>query len=151
MAEVIHRYVRRGEPIPEPTEEQKNRRASDAKFAEARARKETALAELRESELRRRKGELIEKNVAVMQASFLFGAIRQKMLALPTLLVRKLQVPDAHQARMIIDADIRELLTELSKLPEVITQRQFEDFIEAENAENGEKTGNARPKRKSRR
>ena len=53
MAEVYHNYVRAGETVPPPTKEQIARGESNAKFAAARARKETALAELREAEARR--------------------------------------------------------------------------------------------------
>ena len=126
MAEVYHRYIRRGEKTPEPTQEQRDREESNARFAAARARKESALADLREAESKRRAGELIEKATATRQASFLFVTIRQRLLALPPLLARRLDVPDKHQARMIIDSAIREVLTELAELPNVITRGQYE-------------------------
>jgi hypothetical protein len=84
------------------------------------------MADLREAEAKRRTGQLIEKAEATRQASFLFVTIRQRLLALPPLLARRLDVPDKHQARMIIDSAIREVLTELAELPNVITRGQYE-------------------------
>jgi hypothetical protein len=71
MAEVIHRYIRRGEPLPEPSKEQKEREESDARFAAARAKKEEALATLREAEVLRKRRELISRDTATKQASSL--------------------------------------------------------------------------------
>jgi hypothetical protein len=135
MAEVYHKYVRAGEKVPAPTKKQQERDESNAKFAEARARKETALANLREFESKKRDGELIEKAKAVHQASFLFVACRQRLLALPAPLARKIEGKTQHEARMIIDSAIREALTELAELPNVITRGEYEAF----DSENGEK------------
>jgi hypothetical protein len=65
---------------------------------------------------------------------------------LPAQLARKLNVPDKHQARMIIDSAIRNCLIELSELPDRITQEHYKDFIETEN---GKKTPKSSPKRKA--
>ena len=133
MAEVIHRYLRKGEPLPQPTKEQLEREESNARFAAARARKEEALATLREAESKRRQGELIEKATAIRQASFLFVAFRQRMLLLPTQLARKCVGKGEHEIRMIIDGQIRACLTELSELPDRVTQKQLDYFNEAKN------------------
>ena len=64
---------------------------------------------------------------------------------MPALLARRLDVPDKHQARMVIDSAIREVLTELAELPNVITRGQYEAF-EAKNGEKRpEKRKNPRP------
>ncbi len=135
MAEVYSQIPSSGRKTPEPTKEQIEREESNAKFAAARARKETALAELREAESKRRAGELIEKSVAVRQASYLFVTIRQRLLAMPSVLARKINTPDRHATRMLIDSEIRAALTELAELPNVITRGQYE----VPEAENGEK------------
>ena len=132
MAEVYHKYVRAGETVPPPTKEQIARGESNAKFAAARARKETALAELREAEAKKRNGELIERRKVIHQAAFLFVATRQRLLALPTSLPRKLVGKTEHEMRMILDGAIRECLTELSTLPDRVTQAEYDAF-------NGEK------------
>ena len=132
MAEVYHKYVRAGETVPPPTKEQLDREESHAKYTAARARKETALAELRESEAKKRSGELIEKSIAVRQASFLLTTIRQRLLALPAQVAHKVGEPDAHRIRLIVDEAIRAALTELADFPDIVTTK-------GQYAENGEK------------
>ena len=51
MAEVIHKYIGKGEPS-KPTPKQEERDAAKAKLVAARARKEEALAIKRENEAR---------------------------------------------------------------------------------------------------
>ena len=121
MAEVIHKYIGKGEPSKPPTPEQEARDAAKAKLIAARARKEEALAIKRENEAREHRGELIARPAALRQASYIFVAIRQKLLGLPTLLARKLAGKTRHEMRMIIDAEIRGCLTELSD-PAVVLQ-----------------------------
>ena len=128
MAEVYHKYVRAGEEVPAPSKEQKRREESNARFAAARARKEEALANLREAEAKKRDGELIEKATAIHQASFLFVAVRQKLLALPAPLPRRLEGKNPHERKMIIDEAIRGCLTELAELPNVITREHYAAF-----------------------
>ena len=137
MAEVYHKYVRAGEKVPKPTKEQRDRDESDAKFSAARARKEEALADLREAESKRRAGELIERRMAIHQATFLFVTFRQRLLSFATTLPRKLVNKSEHEMRMIIDAQVRECLTELSEFPERITQKQLDYFNET--SKNGKK------------
>jgi hypothetical protein len=112
MAEVIHKYIGKGKS--QPTPEQEERDAAKAKLIAARARKEEALAIKRENEAREHRGELIARSEALRQASYIFVAIRQKLLGLPTLLARKLAGKTQHEMRMIIDAEVRGCLTELS-------------------------------------
>jgi hypothetical protein len=131
------RYFGKGDEPPKRSKEQQEREANEAKLSAARAREREAIATLREADVLRKRHELISRDTAMKQASFLFVSIRQRLLALPTQLVRKLDVPDKPRARMIIDASIRECLTELSELPDRVTREQYEDFV-AE-TENGEK------------
>jgi hypothetical protein len=140
MAEVYHKYVRAGEKVPPPSKEQKGREESNARFAAARARKEEALATLREAEAKKRDGELIERAEALKQATFLFVTCRQRLLALASSLPRKLVGKAPHEMKMIIDGQVRECLTELSALPDRVTREEYEAF----ESENGEKRTKAR-------
>ena len=137
MAQVYHKYVRAGEKIPEPAKEQRDRDESDAKFSAARARKEGALADLREAESKKRQGELIERRTAIHQATFLLITFRQRLLSFATTLPRKLVNKTEHEMKMIIDAQVREVLNELSEFPERVTQKQLDYFNEA--SKNGQK------------
>jgi phage terminase Nu1 subunit (DNA packaging protein) len=135
MTDVFHHYVGKDGKRPKPSAEQKDQQGARAELVRAQTRERVAKATLAEMEARKRTGELIDRATAMRQASFLFVTIRQRLLALPAQLARRLEVPDKHQARMIIDSAIREALTELAELPDVITREQYEDFVE----ENDEK------------
>jgi hypothetical protein len=76
MAQVYHKYVRAGEKIPEPAKEQRDRDESDAKFSAARARKEEALADLREAEWKRRSGALDDRDVVILPLFKARGCVR---------------------------------------------------------------------------
>ncbi|MBX7116389.1 MAG: hypothetical protein K1X64_18840 [Myxococcaceae bacterium] len=83
-------------------------------LADARRRKEIALADLREDELAKKRGELIP--AAEIEAGLIaeFSAVRTHLLAIPT---RAKQVqPDLTVGQLAtLDALIREALTELSE------------------------------------
>ena len=116
------RYIGKDGKAPKPskpTPKQEERDAAKAKLIVARARKEEALAIKRENEAREHRGELIARPEALRQASFIFVSIKQKLLGLPTLLARKCAGKTQHEMRMIIDAEIRGCLTELSD-PDVV-------------------------------
>ena len=125
MAEVIHRYLGKNGKIPEPSAEQKEREASDARLQAAKAREREAIAALREAELARKRGELVETSVVTREAQDVCIVIRSRLLLLPTQLARKCFGKSQHEMRLIIDAGIREALTALSDLaPYVSTRRQ---------------------------
>ena len=85
-------------------------------FLEAQARKESATADLRELELAKRRGELVE--VAEVK-SFLGGMItaaRNRLLGIGSKLGPDLaQEPDAINCQAMIDLEIREALDELKE------------------------------------
>ena len=126
MAEI--RYIgKNGAPPkpPEPTAEQKEREASDARLQAAKAREREAIAALREAELARKRGELVETAVVTREAQDVCIVIRSRLLLLPTHLARKCFGKSQHEMRLIIDTAIREALTALSDLaPYVSTRRQ---------------------------
>jgi hypothetical protein len=117
MAEI--RYIgKNGEP-PKPrqlTAEQKEREASDARLAAAKAREREAIAALRETELARKRGELLEKKAVVRYVAYACTCIKERLRALPSAATRKLNISNAdkHAAKMAIDAKIREALNELA-------------------------------------
>jgi hypothetical protein len=139
MTDVYHHYLGKGRKVPKPTAAQIDREASRAELVAAQARERIAKATLAEVDVQRRRRELIDRATAIQQASFLFISIRQRLLSLATSLPRKLAGKSPHEMKMILDRQIRECLTELSELPDRITREQWEDFVEAEKAENGEK------------
>ena len=116
MAEVIHRYLGKNGKPPEPTAEQKEREASDARLSAAKAREREAIAALREAELARKRGELVETSVVTREAQDVCIVIRSRLLLLPTQLARKCVGKSQHEIRTIIDSGIREALTALSDL-----------------------------------
>ena len=69
--------------------------------------------------------------MAIHQATFLFITFRQRLLSFATTLPRKLVGKTEHEMSMIIDAQVCEVLTELSELPERVTQKQLDYFNEA--------------------
>ena len=141
MSEVVHRYIGKGQSVPKPAKESKEKveaRRWDAEFRKQRAEHERLKRTEREANLARMRGELISRDEAQRQAAFLLVAIKQRLLGLPTQLARKLDVPDRHVAKLIIDERIRECLVELSELPDRVTQTQYENFV-AEQTENGKK------------
>jgi phage terminase Nu1 subunit (DNA packaging protein) len=119
MAEVYHRYLGKNGKIPEPTAEQKKREASDARLSAAKAREREAIAALREAELARKRGELVETAIVTREAQDVCIVIRSRLLLLPTQLARKCVGKSQHETRMIIDSGIREALTELSNLTSI--------------------------------
>jgi hypothetical protein len=114
MAEVIHRYLGKDGKIPKPTAEQKERQGSQARLDAAKAREREAIAALREAELARKRGELVETAVVAREAQDVCIIIRSRLLLLPTQLARKCVGKSQHEIRMILDAAIRETLTALS-------------------------------------
>ena len=71
MAEI--RYIgKNGAPpkSPKPTAEQKEREASDARLQAAKAREREAIATLRETELARKRGELVEQKAVVRYVAY---------------------------------------------------------------------------------
>lgn len=115
MAEVFHRYLGKDGKIPEPTAEQKEREVSDARLQAAKAREREAIATLRETELARRREELMETAVFTREAQDVAVVIRSRMLLLPRQEARKCVGKTEHEIRMILDFAIREALTELGR------------------------------------
>ena len=114
MAQVFHKYIGKNAEIPKPpklTAEQKEPRLQAAK-----AREREAIATLRETELARKRGELVEQKAVVRYVAYAYTCIKERLRALPGAATNKLNIPaaDKHAAKMVIDAKIREALNELA-------------------------------------
>jgi hypothetical protein len=64
---------------------------------------------------------LIARDAVERRTSFFMVAFRQRLLALPAILSRKLDVKDKHKARMIIDAEVKAALNELADMPQTVS------------------------------
>jgi phage terminase Nu1 subunit (DNA packaging protein) len=134
MADVFHHYVGRGK-APKPTAAQSDREKSRAELLVEQTRERRAKAEIAEMEMRQRKRELIERSDVLRQASFIMSSIKGRLLSLPTPLSRRLVGGKTqHEMRMIIGAAVRECLEDLADFPNKVTEKQWSDFIEAEEA-----------------
>ena len=143
MSEVIHRYVGKGQSVSKPVKESKEKaeaRKWDVEFRRERAAHEKIRRIEREANLARMRGELISRDEAQRQASYLVTELRQKMLLLPARISHKLDLdaPLRHKTKLELDAAIHAALDEFSQLPDVILQSGY-DHYRAERAENGKK------------
>jgi phage terminase Nu1 subunit (DNA packaging protein) len=87
-------------------------------FANARARKESSLADLRELELKEKRGELVSKKDAQLAFAALVTATKNHLLVLPDEIAPKVAaLTDVREIRHLIDVEIRAALTELSRSP----------------------------------
>lgn len=87
-------------------------RAPGESLQNARRRKETALADLREIEVRRRRGELLEAAEVGRDWQAMLRQVRAGLLAIPSRLRSKVPTLDA-RTMQILDAEIRRALTVL--------------------------------------
>jgi hypothetical protein len=105
--------------IPRPREE--GEPEADALYKQQRAENERLRVIERETKLAKARGELIERAVCIRQASYVMTSIRQRLLLVPDIAARKIKTDDRHQARMMIDREIRAALEELANFPEKVT------------------------------
>lgn len=93
--------------------------ASDAhrRYGEARARKETALAELREMQAAKTRGELIPADIVLDRWSQIAATVRQRLLAIPTKVAGLAAHRSAGEVESIVKTEIYAVLTEFSELP----------------------------------
>jgi phage terminase Nu1 subunit (DNA packaging protein) len=94
---------------------QKPASASDVTFAEARRRKELALAELRELELRKKAGTLVEVEGVRREAFRVARVTRDHLLAVPDRIAGLLATEtDQHACHQIVLKEITQALESLS-------------------------------------
>src|SRR5258705_4390556 len=92
MAEVIHRYVGRGDDVParEKSKSEQEREQLDAEWRRKRIAAESAKQRLHEAKLMTMRGELISRQHVTKQTTFLVLSLRARLLALPAELAHEL-------------------------------------------------------------
>ena len=142
MAEIRYFGKDGGPPKPRKlTAEQKEREASDARLAAAKAREREAIATLRETELARKRGELYPNKVYHRLAAYAFTCFKEHYRGAPTAMLQlflrtlrgkldHLDEADKHAVKMAIDALMREWLAEL----EANLRRTPAEFLKEEAA-----------------
>lgn len=88
------------------------RRGPRVTEAEARRRKEVALAELRELQLQQRRGELLERIEVEKAAIEKYRVFRDRLLLIPDRCADALEQKTGGEVRARIDREIREALSE---------------------------------------
>ena len=143
MATVVHRY----EPSPLSVEKAAAKKAEAERRAEAARRKElarrterrsanrgaaglrrekTALERVKrlrlEMEVAAKRGELIERELVLRQASFLLTAMRSRCMSAPSAWARRLlNISDPREMVELLRAMMTQILEELADLPQRVT------------------------------
>jgi hypothetical protein len=136
MAEVIHRYARDPEAARERADERAESHALDTEYRRQRNIALQAKNHRDQMALAKSRGELIEKKVAVIQASYLIAACKRRVLSEPASLARRLVQNGFVEAsrrldlETIIRCDLYEMLEELADLPEKVTNPEDVDVEE---------------------
>jgi hypothetical protein len=121
MATVTHVYKGRSKsPGEEAAKLSKAER--DARYVEAKTRAAEARGKLAALELARRRGEVIERKVAVAQLGDLMVAFRSRMLAMPETLPRQLEGRSIFEMRQLLHTAVCDALHECAKLPRVLSE-----------------------------
>jgi hypothetical protein len=89
--------------------------------------------------LAKARGELIEKRLVELQASFLLTSMRRQAMALPQALCDRLtNIADPDQVKAILDEAMRSLLSEVQELPHRIDAAEWEKFLAEQETVDGE-------------
>jgi hypothetical protein len=83
-------------------------------YQAAKARKETALAALRELDLARRRGEMIPRTAVIDTWARAFLVVRGRLLALPSKIAGEAANQDAHRVHEIVKREVYAALTEIA-------------------------------------
>jgi hypothetical protein len=149
MAEVIHRYIGRDGNVParEKSKSEQEREQLDAQWRRKRIAAESAKQRLHEAKLMTMRGELISKQHVTRQASFLVLSLRARLLALAGTLAPKIARAcgggDQRAIESLIDAEVRDVLSEISEMPLRVTDEHWMQKLE----ENEEREAAKRPHR----
>ena len=136
MAEVIHRYVGRGEQfVPAApraeTEAEQERAALDAEWRRKRISAEHARQNLHEAKLLAMKGELISKQHVTKQAAFLLLSLRQHLLSIATQHASELlNIGDEREMARRLNAIIRAKLDIVADMPGRVTDEKWVDRLD---------------------
>ena len=141
MAEVFHRYLRRGEPVPERDADvdalKAKKLATDLQFVEEKKRQ--VIERRRECEIRnlRSKRELIPRELVLKQSAFLVLSLRARLLAIPAQHARELlEISDEREMAQKLDVIVRSTLETLANLPERVTDEHWmKKLVESDGSE----------------
>ena len=105
-----------------PRERAPDEQEAESNYREQRAENERLKALERDAKLRKLRGELIERQTCLRQASSIMVAVRQRLMLVPTLAARHITPGTSqHDARLAIDKEIRLALSELADFPQKAT------------------------------
>ena len=143
-----------GPPKPDGSLSKQQSHALDAEYRRQR-NQSLQLKNHREAMLlAKARGELIEKRLVALQASFLLVAMRQRALALPQAYCDRLAaVSDPVEAKAILDETVFGFLDEVADLPRCVDAGEWQKFLD-EQSDNGapsepeERPAKARPPRR---
>jgi hypothetical protein len=90
MSDIFHHYVGKDGKRPKLSAEQRKQQDARAELLREQTREKSAKATLAEADLARRRRELIDRDMAQKQASFLLVTFRERLLARAIKLPRKL-------------------------------------------------------------
>ena len=116
---IVHYQTDAKKASPELEKLKEEKLEADRRLSEERKLLVETQRKLRDMELARRRKDLVEAAVVTREAQDITIIIRSRMLLLPTQLARKCVGKSQHEIRTIIDAGIREALTELSNLTDI--------------------------------
>ena len=133
MAEVIHRYIGKGEKPPPPPKPPAAK-LGDPLDREYRIHRNEALQLKNHREkmlLAKARHELISKATVRQQAEFLLVSLRQRLMQIPRTHARRiLNLSDYGQARKVLDAIMTGLLNELQDFPSKVTDPTWLEEID---------------------
>ena len=111
-----------------------NKHELDKEFVRKKIRQTEVRTMAFEMDLARIREDLIEKDLAMKQLSYLVIAMRQKVLAMPTTYARKfLHKSEIKEVHAILKQIAYELLKELKDLPLKVTDPNWMDKLDEEN------------------
>jgi hypothetical protein len=96
-------------------------------YLEVRNRQMRAKAFMAETQANERRGELIKKEIVLLQAGYLLVAMRQRLRRLPGMCFQQLSSSnglkegDLHRMRGILEAEVHKCLEELADLPNKVS------------------------------
>jgi hypothetical protein len=137
MAEVIHRYIGKGQSSSAQSQAELRRKAekaeADRDFVEEKTLQTLRRRQLTEVELAKRRGELIAKDLVIKQACFLLTAMRQRILQIPHSYAP--QLPGITDAKVMSDK-LRKMsinvLNDIKNLPQQVTDPHWLATLEKE-------------------
>ena len=128
---------RMAEPMPRGKPSKQESHALDAEYRRQRNDSLQLKNHRERMLLAKARGELVEKRLVALQASFLLVAMSRRAMALPAAYCDRLAAAgDSLEAKAILDEAMRGLLREVQDLPNCVNAAEWEKFLEE--GDNGE-------------